>query len=222
MISRRTKLTAMLHSFGQSSGNQTATPADEPTDEQLMERIQQAGEVALAVLHRRHHHLLRTIISRMIYNNHDMDELVQECLLDVWRHAENYRIEKGHALGWMVTLARRRTIDRIRRKTAYTGAQNRFREEAATDCDREQAGADEEAAESDRAKAVSRLIAKLPEAQQEAVNLAFYHGMSQRQIAAHTGLPLGTIKTRLELAMRKLRSAALAYGELHEPVQAVA
>lgn len=51
----------MLDSFEQSSGNQTATPANEPSDEQLMERIQQADEVALAILHRRHHRLLRTM-----------------------------------------------------------------------------------------------------------------------------------------------------------------
>jgi RNA polymerase sigma factor (sigma-70 family) len=89
-------------------------------------------------------------------------------------------------------------------------------------CEADHAGADEEAAESDRAAAISRLIARLPEAQQEAVRLAFYRGMTQRQIAAYTGTPLGTVKTRLELALRKLRSAVLAFGELHEPMQAAA
>ena len=80
-------------------------------------------------------------------------------------------------------------------------------------------GADEAASQHDRAEAIARLIARLPEAQQQAVHLAFYRGMTQRQIAAYTGIPLGTIKTRLELALRKLRAAVVAFGELHANVQ---
>lgn len=211
----------MLYSFEQHNLRDLSplVVAPETTDEQLMERIQRGDESALAVLHKRHHALLRTIISRMINNDFDVDDLVQECLLEVWRHAANYQVEKGHALGWIVTLVRRRTIDRIRRKTAYGRAQDRFREEATSTSDAMHSGADEEAAQSDRAEAVARLIANLPEAQQQAVRLAFYKGMTQRQIAAHTGIPLGTIKTRLELALRKLRSAVLAFGELHEGMQ---
>ena len=209
----------MLHSFDyQYNSDRITFPVGEPSDEQLMERIQQGDEAALATLHERHHALFRTIIGRMINNDHDVDDLVQECLLEVWRRAEGYRVEKGHALGWIVTLVRRRTIDRIRRKTAYSRAQDRFREESTTTCDAIHAGADEEVAQSDRAEAVARLINNLPVAQQEAVRLAFYRGMTQRQIAAHTGIPLGTIKTRLELALRKLRSAVLAFGELREPM----
>lgn len=197
-------------------------PVGEPTDEQLMERIQQGDEDALASLHRRHEGLLRTVISRMIFDSHDVDELVQECLLEVWRHAANYEVGKGRALGWIVTLIRRRSIDRIRRKMAYGRAQERLREEVAGDHDAAYARADQEVAENDRAEAISRLIAKLPEPQQQAIQLAFYRGMTQRQIAAHTGIPLGTIKTRLELAMRKLRSSVLAFGELHEPMSVAA
>lgn len=195
---------------------------DEPSDEQLMQRIQQGDESALADLHRRHHALVRTIVGRMIYNDHDVDDLIQECFLEVWRHAPSYCVEKGNALGWIVTLARRRTIDRIRRKSAYVRAQDRFREEVAGDGQANHTGADEEASSSDRAAVVSQLIAKLPDAQQQAVQLAFFHGMTQRQIAAKTGIPLGTIKTRLELAMRKLRSSVLAFGELHEPMRVAA
>ena len=209
----------MLYSFDQHQLKDSTSVASDATDEQLMERIQKGDEAALAVLSRRHHALIRTVISRMISNDHDVDELVQECLLEVWRHAANFRAEKGQALGWIVTLARRRTIDRIRRKMAYSRAQDRFREETAVNCEATQSGADEEASQNDRAKVVSRLIAKLPEGQQEAVRLTFYRGMTQRQIAAYTGIPLGTIKTRLELAQRKLRAAVLAFGELHGDLQ---
>ena len=208
----------MLHSFDNQYINDRVTLSiGEPTDEELMGRIQQGDEAALESLHQRHHALMRTIISRMINNDQDVNDLVQECLLEIWRRAEAYQVEKGHALGWIVTLVRRRTIDRIRRKMAYSRAQDRFREESTTPSDATHCGADEEVAQSDRGEAISRMIAELPAAQQEAVRLAYYRGMSQRQIAAYTGIPLGTIKTRLELALRKLRSAVLAFGELHEP-----
>ena len=207
----------MLHSFDNQYINaRVAQPIAELTDEQLMQRIQQGDELALGQLHQRHRALIRTVIGRMINNDQDVDDLEQECLLEVWRHAANYCVEKGHAIGWIVTLIRRRSIDRIRRKSAYCRAQDRFRDESTAIAEATHSGADEEVAQSDRAEAIARLIAHLPMAQQEAVRLAYYRGMSQRQISAHTGIPLGTVKTRLELALRKLRSAILAFGELHE------
>ncbi len=214
----------MLYSFeNQRIDNRPTLAPGEPTDEQLMEGIQQRDERSLELLERRHHALMRTIISRIISNDYDVDELVQECLLEVWRRAENYDPKKGQALGWIVTLARRRTIDRLRRKSAYWRAQDRFRVECETESNTAaHLGADEEAAQGDTAEVVATLVSKLPEAQQQAVQLAYFRGMSQRQIAAHTGIPLGTIKTRLELAMRKLRSAALAFGEFREPSQVAA
>ena len=206
----------MLYSFDNQHVKEPVQHSGEATDEQLMERIQHGDESALALLHRRHRPLLRTIIGRMLANDHDVDDIEQECLLEVWRRAGSYCEEKGHALGWLVTLVRRRTIDRIRRKTAYGRAQDRLREATLIESSAVHTGADEEAAQSDTAQAVAKLISHLPIAQQEAVRLAFFQGMSQRQIAAATGIPLGTIKTRLELALRKLRSAVLAFGELHD------
>jgi len=214
----------MLYSFDQQRfNNPVQLSPGELTDEQLMERIKGGDDRSLELLHRRHHALLRTIISRVIANDHDVDEVVQECLLEVWRRAGSYDPTKGQPLGWLVTLSRRRAIDRLRRKSAYWRAQDRFRVECETETTSAmQCGADEEAAQDDTAEVVARLIANLPEAQQQAVQLAYFRGMSQRQIAAHTGIPLGTIKTRLELAMRKLRSAALAFGEFREPLQTAA
>jgi RNA polymerase sigma-70 factor (ECF subfamily) len=205
----------MLYSF-ENHHLKDAPAETEATDEMLMARVQSGDETALALLEHRHHALLRTIISRMIHNDADVDDLVQECMLEVWQRSANYSPEKGHALGWLVTLARRRTIDRLRRKIAYSRAQDRFREASATQADTLDTGADEEAAQSDRAKAVAELITHLPQAQQDVIRLTFYRGLSQREIAATTGIPLGTIKTRIELAIRKLRSSALAFGEFRD------
>ena len=138
-----------------------------------------------------------------------MDDQLQEVFLEVWRQAAHYDEEKGKALGWIVTLARRRAIDTLRKKQTYFRAQERLRKEPEP---APYQGADEEAAASDTAKIFTRVIATLPVPQREALNFAFYRGLSQREIAAKTGIPLGTIKTRLELALRKVRTAIDALG----------
>jgi RNA polymerase sigma-70 factor (ECF subfamily) len=175
--------------------------------------IQSRDQAALASFYQRHAPLLRTIVSRVINNETDTDDLLQEIFCEVWRLAEHYSEEKGKALGWLVTLARRRAIDKLRKKQAYRRAEDRLRietEGAPFNCVHH--AADDDAAASDRAEILQRVIATLPEPQRDALQLAFYQGMSQREIAAHTGIPLGTIKTRLELAVRKVRSAILTLG----------
>lgn len=186
----------------------------EATDEQLMAGICRQDPRCIEALYRRHHALLRTVISRIVGNEYDVDDVLQECLLDVWRHAGNYSRAKGEALAWIVTLARRRAIDRVRRIGTYHRCKDRFRDVAMMEQEgAAHAGADEEVASMDRAAVIRKLISKLPEAQQEAVRLAFFKGLTQREIAKFTGKPLGTIKTRLELGLRKLRNALLALGE---------
>jgi RNA polymerase sigma-70 factor, ECF subfamily len=194
--------------------------SNEVTDEQLMAGICRQDQRCLDALYQRHHALLRTVISRIVGNEYDVDDVLQECLLDVWRHAGNYSRAKGEALAWIVTLARRRAIDRVRRIGTYHRCKERFRDVVKVENQgAAHTGADEEVASIDRAAVIRKLIAKLPEAQQEAIHLAFYRGLTQREIAKFTGKPLGTIKTRLELGLRKLRNALLALGEFAEEAE---
>jgi RNA polymerase sigma-70 factor (ECF subfamily) len=109
------------------------------------------------------------------------------------------------------------------KKQAYYRAQERYREEInhhPEPC--VEHGADCEAACSETGEIFQKVMANLPVAQREALQLAFYRGLSQREIAAKTGIPLGTIKTRLELALRKVRSAILALGGEREWMPALA
>jgi RNA polymerase sigma-70 factor (ECF subfamily) len=193
-----------------------AAPTTEATDEELMQALKQRDESALAVLHRRHVALLRTIVSRVINNDHDVDDVVQDAFCEIWRLADHYEEKKGKALGWIVTLARRRAIDKLRKKQAYHRAEERLRAEVESTEEPTEIGADEAAMADDTTEVFKKAIAALPEAQREAIQLAFYRGMSQREIAAHTKTPLGTIKTRLELAIRKLKTSLLAMGGANE------
>jgi RNA polymerase sigma-70 factor (ECF subfamily) len=193
------------------------TSTNTATDEQLMACIQARDEAALTTLYRRHNAVLRTVVARVVHHDQDVDDVLQEVLLELWNRADHYDQAKGKALGWLVTLARRRAIDRIRRRQAYSRAEERARLETETQPDlNTYHGADEDAQDADRAEIFRRILATLPDAQREALQLAYYSGLSQREIAAKTGIPLGTIKTRLELGVRKVRTAILSMGGAEE------
>ena len=125
--------------------------------------------------------------------------------MEIWNHAKNFSAQKGKPLGWMVTLARRRAIDGLRKKQAYARAGERL--QAETEQQPEAWVHNTTAEEIDFADTrvlVRQVISSLPPAQQQAIELAFFRGMSQREIAADTNTPLGTVKTRLELGLKKL------------------
>jgi RNA polymerase sigma-70 factor (ECF subfamily) len=194
--------------------NAVATrPAGDPADEELMERIQRRDETALETLIKRYEAMLRSVVGRMISNDQDVTDVVEEVFLGVWNQAANFDTSKGRAIGWIITMARRRAIDRVRRCQAYDRAEMRFRISTETGTSHF-AGDDVEqaATEADMAAIFQNLLSTLPEAQREVVRLAFYCGLSQREIARETGIPLGTIKTRLELGVKKLRAAVSAMG----------
>jgi len=205
----------MLYEFDhQQIASLTAT---EVTDEQLMARIKSRDEASLSAMYHRHTPILRTVISRVVHNESDVDDLLQEVFLELWNRAESYDEAKGKVLGWLVTLARRRAIDRVRRRQAYARAEERLRLETENEPQLARFhGVEDDVEASDRAEVFQRLLAALPDAQREALQMAYYKGLSQREIAAKTGIPLGTIKTRLELAVRKVRAAILSLGGAEE------
>ena len=182
----------------------------EPTDEQLMSRIKQQDDLALEIMFCRHVQFLRGVTAGLISNHHDIDEVIQDTFLTVWDEAERYDEVKGKALGWLVTIARRRAIDKRRRALAYNRARERSR--VATENELNSTGGtnyrpNRNLTVPEMSDILDQAMEVLPEAQRQAVHLAFYHGLSQREIAAKTGIPLGTIKTRIELGLRKLQGA---------------
>ena len=144
----------------------------------------------------------------VIHNDAEADDLLQEIFMEIWNQAAHYSAQKGKPLGWIVTLTRRRSIDRLRKKQAYARAEERLQNETEQQPDAWVHNSTEDDIElSDNRRLLLGIMKNLPTAQREAIDLAFYHGMSQREIAAKTGIPLGTIKTRLELGLKKISEA---------------
>ncbi len=177
------------------------------SDEELMLAIQQRNEGALEALFHRYRALLHTVALRVVNCRAAAEEITQDCWLEVWRKADSFDCLKGKPSTWIVTLVRRRAIDYRRRQTAYHKAMDLIQaqwgvlEETNNNTRREFELADISAL-------LHKLLLELPQAQRQAVCLAFMMGMSQREVAKATRSPLGTVKTRLELGLRKLRNAS--------------
>lgn len=174
-------------------------------DETLMRKITQRQQHALWELHSRYARSLRALIGSVVHEESEADDVLQESFLQIWREAHHYSPKAGKPLGWVITIARRRAIDRVRRRDSYRRAKQRFEDESKPQA--YSGGATNSAAEvvqSDLRRFLGRQMRTLPRDQREAVELAYFRGLSQREIAATTHTPLGTVKTRIQLGLRKL------------------
>lgn len=181
-------------------------------DETLMDELVHHDGHALEELYGRYRPILRGVIMRIVNDEFDADDVLQEVFLQLWMRAECYSPTKGKPLGWLITLARRRAIDRLRQRSAYCRATDRFEVESqnpAWQCT-ESETAEAAAFQGDVHELVHAALRRLPKNQQDVVARAFLLGMSQRAIAAQLGIPLGTVKTRIVLGLRKLGSVLAA------------
>lgn len=177
-------------------------------DAALMCAIADRDPDALATLYDRYGGILKALVIRVIHDEAEADDLLQEIFMQIWRQAKNYSQKKGQALGWIVTLTRRRAIDRLRKRQAYHRVTERFEIETEHQPDSwVNNRIDDDILQGDLRQFLLKRIEALPVLQRQAIDLAFFHGMSQREIAEHTNTPLGTIKTRLELGLRKLHDS---------------
>lgn len=176
-------------------------------DEGLMIGIQNRVPKALECLFERYKLLLKSVILRIVHDHASADDVMQECMVEIWQHAGHYSATNGKPLGWIVTLCKRRAIDYLRRQQTYSNAKGRFENDVALHpfMSVQDGGADCEQA--DMCRVLDQQLMRLPPPQQQVLRLAFVEGMSQREVAQATHTALGTVKTRMELGLKKLRAA---------------
>src|SRR5881275_1012618 len=146
-----------------------------PGDVDLMLGIQSGDADALSQLYDRYSGIVKALILRIIHNDTEADDLLQEVFMEIWNQAKNFSAEKGKPLGWMVTLTRRRSIDALRKKQAYARAEERLKAEP----ERQplawvQNTTAEEITSGDTRALMAKVISSLPEAQQQVIDLAFF------------------------------------------------
>ncbi len=143
------------------------------------------------------------LILRVLVNRSQSEEVLQEVFLEVWQSAGRFAPNKGQGRTWVLTIAHRRAVDRVRASQSSADRDTRIGIRDLADA--RDVVADTVESQLDGGLVVSALAA-LPEAQQEALILAYYGGYSQSEIAALTGSPLGTIKTRMRDGLTRLRT----------------
>jgi RNA polymerase sigma-70 factor, ECF subfamily len=176
-------------------------------DEALMKAVSRRRYDALAELYDRHGKRLRATIDGVVHEEGEADDVLQEIFIQIWEEAARYSPQAGKPLGWMVTIARRRAIDRLRRRQAYSRARERYQKRVTQETSNSTRQADEVFMLNDLRHFLKECMRILPRLQREALELAFFKGLSHREIAVATHAPLGTVKTRLELGLQKLTHA---------------
>ena len=166
-----------------------------------MKAIAARDEAALAQLYDRYRVILFGLLMRILNNREEAEDVLQELFMQVWRRAEDFDENRGKPFTWLVTMGRSRGIDRLRtlaarERVAVAGARDESEavSDAATDAFR-----------SEQRGLVTNALAQLPDEQKRPLMLAYFDGLTQSEIAAQLGAPLGTVKTRMRNGMIKLR-----------------
>jgi RNA polymerase sigma-70 factor, ECF subfamily len=194
-------------------------PNDTDSDAALVARMAAGDERALGVLYDRWATTVHTIAYYLLGQADDAEDAVEETFWQAWREAGRYDASRGAVSTWLSTIARSRALDRQR-------ARQRRAEEplegvvSSSDGSGGIAGSrapstnqQQEAEASERARDVAAALEKLPAEQREVIELAYFGGLSQSEIATRTSLPLGTVKTRARLALEKLRAPLAQHRE---------
>ena len=182
---------------------ETTSTIASKSDAELMKAVGRRESDAIQEIYKRYESTLRSVIQSVLHDEGETDDTLNDVFLQLWDHSDRFDAAKG-LHGFLVTMARRRALDRLRRRLAYRRATDRFEIEAKTTYAIEARTHDFQPPNSDLKDLLHGLIRTLPILQQEVVNLTFFEGLSQREIAARKSIALGTVKTRLQLAHKKL------------------
>jgi len=174
-------------------------------DAALVRAVGEGSREAVAELYDRFAPMLLGLARRVVQDPAEAEEVVQEAFVHLWSRARGYDSARSSVATWLALVTRSRAIDRIRNRTVV----ERTHAAAGRESDGGHASAEGAARvlDGERRRRVRAELAGLPDEQRQVLDLAFYGGLTQREIAERTGVPLGTVKTRTLLAMKKLRAA---------------
>jgi RNA polymerase sigma-70 factor, ECF subfamily len=184
--------------------------APKRSDEQLVEAVAQADEDALGELYDRFGKIAYGLAYKILQDAALAEDAVQEAFLQIWRGAGSYRPERAKASTWLLTFVHRRAVDLVRREERRRTIPVEPLPEPPG------SGLDEEVVVRSRADVVRDALRRLPPEQREAIELAYYGGLTQSELAARLDQPLGTIKSRMFTGLQRLRVLLVDSG--YEPV----
>ena len=183
-------------------------------DRRLVERMARGDEQALAALYDRFAPALFGMAMRIAGERADAEEIVLDAFQQAWRDAARFREERGSVAAWLTMICRSRALDLVRSRVRRERAVTRAEGAAAGDppaMGRGPLASGGGAEAGERGRVVAEALEQLAAPQRQAIELAFFEGLSQSEIAERLREPLGTVKTRVRLGMQKLRDALRSY-----------
>ena len=171
----------------------------------LVARIAAGDEAALGDLYARYAPVLLGLARRVLGDTADAEEVLQEVFIHAWRRAGRYDPERSSVSTWLALITRSRAIDRLRSRRSADRTAEAARQDSPLE--HESPRATGTVLIRERRARIAAALADLPPEQRRVLELAYFGGMTQSEIAAATGIPLGTVKTRTLLALKKLRES---------------
>ena len=179
-------------------------------DRDCLRRLASGDGDAAGRLYDRHARAIYSLVLRIVADEGDTEDVVQEVFAQAWRQAARYDPSRGAVGAWLLMMARTRAIDRLRARRTRLGPQT-GEDDRMLDLPSGTPDAATEMIDAEQARLVQRALNGLPLLQRLAIELAYFEGLTQREIAARLEEPLGTVKTRIRLGLLKLRDV-LAEG----------
>lgn len=177
-----------------------------PDDVSLLTRISQGDQAALSALYDRYAKIIYAFAFKSLRSVEESEEVVMDVFAQVWRIGDRYDAQKGRVDTWLFTIVRSRILDRVRKLQRTQGATTFSIDAVEIQPQADSVDLFEEAFIAERRSRMMAAMKTLPDEQRLVIELAYYQGLSHSQIAAQTGISLGTVKTRIRLGLNKLKS----------------
>lgn len=178
-------------------------PMQPNPDSALIERMMSGEEAALSTIYDRYSAMLFGMLMRILRDKQAAEEVLQDLFWQLWRNAAQFDPNRGSLAAWLLIIGRNRAISRLRgpaNREVLEGTDGLYADTFVSNQNIE-----EEASRTELRQQLTAALSKLPAEQRRAVELAYFEGLTQSEIASRTGSPLGTVKTRVRTAMKSLK-----------------
>ncbi|MBI3952944.1 MAG: sigma-70 family RNA polymerase sigma factor [Chloroflexi bacterium] len=181
----------------------------QPTDEALIRQVAGGDKEALAALYDRYAKLVFSLALRLAQDQREAEEITQEVFVSLWQRAGTYQSARGRFSSWLLGIAHHRAVDELRRR-GRRPATLPLSEEREVPSSLAVEGP--EVPDDHHERSARRALDRLPQEQRQAIALAYFGGLTQAEIARTLNTPLGTVKTRIRLGLKKMREMMESWG----------
>lgn len=171
----------------------------------LMKRVAARDQAAFAELSEKYSALIFSTAFKVLNHYEDTEDVMNEVLTTIWKKADTYHSKKGSLVTWICTTARNRAIDRVRSVQRRSALYDKFEEKLQGEAPEKRSTGREDLYRSDARRVLQSAVVSLSPEQREVIELAYFEGLTQKQIAERIDSPLGTVKARIRRGVERLR-----------------